>query len=492
MPIKLKAASPRRRRRESQESPNTPISAAEGFASLEEQNYMKLYNDVTNPLEIMKCRHPLETGLKLSDIVNPNNEKYNRNILKKICINDSEFEHLCENPSTSSKYRNLQLTPIQKAMTYCMIHDGGSTTDDAIVAFIMRFWKTISAYNNSDTPGSTHQKYKAPPTKRILHINYAIIRGGWPLFVEHDKNKWGANTIDGVKVRSPNSRISSKESISKINSYNHLKKEDNSKNGENIASRSRRRTAQSNSNESKSDGHSNENKIQKSRSGNDDSKPSRNFEFSIVESGKKMRSSNAQNELNSKSPQRPSIFSSLSSGNEFDRQSYFMASKIGSGLNDGENFQKLLLNAMKNDERNNNGGMTISEITQICQGFKFAPGAYFELPLERRVKSVLFMKKQLKEVDFNDENGSWIALNNKKDRMKKDFTKKIQKVLNESNNDNDNDGSNKNESESEVDDDEEESIDEKNAYLPEKLRMLNMKEITVYDLWNIVNDIGLY
>ena len=107
MPIRLKASSQRiRRRRPKKEVSNSPISAASSFANLEEQNYTRLYNDITNPLEIMKCRHPLETGLKKEDIFNPNNDRFNRNILKKICISDNDFDHLCESPNTSSKYKN--------------------------------------------------------------------------------------------------------------------------------------------------------------------------------------------------------------------------------------------------------------------------------------------------------------------------------------------------------------------------------------------------
>ena len=113
------------------------------------------------------------------------------------------------------------------------------------------------------------------------------------------------------------------------------------------------------------------------------------------------------------------------------------------------------------------------------------------------------MKKQLKEVGLNESNGTWFVAPDKQKKWNiKEYTKRIQKVLNEkenqsknddsNNNNNNNNGSPQNDFETDNDQKDEDLTEEKNSYMPEKLKILNMKELTIYDLWNIVNDVGLY
>lgn len=125
------------------------------------QELMKLYDDV-EPDNIFKCKHPLE---KVDDR---------------------------ESGDERSHGKVLTLTPIQKAITFCIQHNGGSATDDEILAFIHRFWSTIVAYSISIDSGNNYQNSKIID-KRVLHINLAINKDNQPLFIKIEENRWKLN-----------------------------------------------------------------------------------------------------------------------------------------------------------------------------------------------------------------------------------------------------------------------------------------------------------
>lgn len=520
-----------RRKRTPSETPS--LSANASISSLPEQSYTRVYNDISNPSEIMECRHPLETGLKRSDIENPNNERFNRNILRKICINDQDFENLCR--TSSSKYKNFNLTPIQKAMTYCMIRDGGCTTDEALCAFIKRYWDLIASYNNSGIQGSTGHKYRGVPGKRILHINYAILRHNLPLFIQYDEHRMGTNTIDGIKVGNRNNRVTSKESISKINSYNNIKKDDKAKLNEITTRRSRGRTSLSrasstgvsnsnnelnkssnsknndsnNKNESKKNdandrsgrkrsnsdsrkGNSKEdNRFRKSGNDNDEiQKNTRNQKNdNNISEGYILKDNDQLNiEKDLATDSSNSLFSpyissrrSRTSRGRFTKETNFdpNINKPSLEPSNVESFQEFIIKTLKNDKNSNNeSGMTFDDLCSACQNYENLPGAYYGLKLERRVKSVLTMKEHLREVTYNDSSKKWSVSTINNSNIKKDPSKRIQKVLGD-----------KDHSESENDDNDITNL--KKIFMPEKLRILKMKELSIEELWNIVKDVGL-
>ncbi|OHT04432.1 hypothetical protein TRFO_06324 [Tritrichomonas foetus] len=157
---------PRKRSRRSNVDNEKTTASQQAKRDFEHQieELMKLYDDV-DPDEINKFQHPFEIG------------------------------GLC---------KDKPLSPIQRAITYCMNHRGGSATDEEIVAFIRRFWSTIGS-------ASDHQ-YRAPPDKRVLHINYSIVKENRPLFIRVDETHWAPNKL------SPTSHHSSHHSSKNVSS----------------------------------------------------------------------------------------------------------------------------------------------------------------------------------------------------------------------------------------------------------------------------------
>ena len=106
---------------------------------------MKLYDDV-DPKTIATTQHPFEASGILGD---------------------------------------KSLSMIQKAITCCMRHNGGSATDDEIVAFMRKFWSIISE--------SLEHQHRNPPDRRVVHINFSINKEGKPLFKKVDQTHWAPN-----------------------------------------------------------------------------------------------------------------------------------------------------------------------------------------------------------------------------------------------------------------------------------------------------------
>lgn len=108
--------------------------------------------------------------------------------------NVNEFEICqCLHPfEESGLVSDGTISPIQKAITYCMKNLGGWATDEQILAFFRKYWSAIVE--------SCDHNYKQIPDKRVLHINYAIQKERRALFVKcpTDPNKWGPNTMDNA------------------------------------------------------------------------------------------------------------------------------------------------------------------------------------------------------------------------------------------------------------------------------------------------------
>ncbi|OHT10448.1 hypothetical protein TRFO_20255 [Tritrichomonas foetus] len=147
--------------------------------------YIKLYDDV-EPGLILECEHPFEVAGLCGD---------------------------------------KPLSPIQKAITYCMFFRGGSASDEEIIAFFRRFWKTIGP----------HTERKSPPNLRILHSNLSVTRDSLPLFIPDDNGKWMPNSLEKAEMmysKMKNTELKSNESESEFSdvSENENSEEINSKN----------------------------------------------------------------------------------------------------------------------------------------------------------------------------------------------------------------------------------------------------------------------
>lgn len=152
------------------------------------QELMKLYDDV-DPDKIFKCKHPLESL----------DEKQNRN--------------------EKSHTKPITLTPIQKAITFCIQHNGGSATDDEVLAFIHRFWSTIVTFSLSANSNINYQ-YSKMIDKRVLRINFATAKDNQHLFEKIDENRWRLNSPTSLFSSNHNSQKTDKNSNSNNNSNN--------------------------------------------------------------------------------------------------------------------------------------------------------------------------------------------------------------------------------------------------------------------------------
>jgi hypothetical protein len=83
------------------------------------------------------------------------------------------------------------LSIAQKAITFCIEHQGGAASDTEILAFLRRFWGEIIPKED--------RKHSSVPDKRILHINFSIQKGKRFLFVRSpdDPEKWCLNSPQG-------------------------------------------------------------------------------------------------------------------------------------------------------------------------------------------------------------------------------------------------------------------------------------------------------
>jgi hypothetical protein len=101
-----------------------------------------------------------------------------------------EAAGLCDRP----------LTMIQKAITFVMMHQGGSATEPEILAFFRKFWRHIGS--------SSERQSRQVPDKRVLHINFSIQKDKRFLFVRTPENsdRWTVNTT--TAPMEPNRRIS--------------------------------------------------------------------------------------------------------------------------------------------------------------------------------------------------------------------------------------------------------------------------------------------
>ena len=165
---------PRRARskavKNSVDTKKTP-SSQETNQSNEELGELKKLYDGINPDDIFKCKHPLE---------------------------------MRDNHDSSNNSKQILLTPIQKAITYCIQHSGDSATDDEILAFIHRFWTEIVTYGLTHNIGSKYN-VNSPMNKRVLRINLAIPKDGKSLFIKFDENKWKLNSTLASKTSIHNS-----------------------------------------------------------------------------------------------------------------------------------------------------------------------------------------------------------------------------------------------------------------------------------------------
>lgn len=360
-----------------------------------------------NPKDILIFRHPLETKITKSEILDPNNLSHNKNIIKKSCISDRTFFAHCS--GKFSKYTDYHITPIQKAITYCMIYNGGSATSDQIVSFVGHFWDTIRTYNNADNTGSTGSKYVNPPNKRIINMNFSFLRNNQPLFISYDDNKWGPNTVDGIRIAGAARRRWSNKDL--LNQKLPIEKPQNSQpeKPQPAKTETSLKTVQ-----------------------NKDGKNEKDDKLTNLE----------KSHVESKAIEQINLSNQCSDDDD----------EIYEGIK-GLTFQDFLMEILKRHgikHEAQKSGMSIESITRRCKNYQMIGGAYSELPLEQRVKATLHMKKHLNEVCYNEKTQTW-SLNERKPAQSNSAR----------------------------------------PYIPSILADVQMRELTVNDLWNLLKDTKL-
>lgn len=330
-----------RRKPVDQEKENAIKQMKENFDK-QLQELMKLYDDVDTNI-IFKCKHPLEI------LSNEIDEERGRN-------------------------KVATLTPIQRAITFCIQHNGGSATDDEVLAFIHRFWSIIVAYGQRGDNGITYQ-YTKPIDKRVLHINFSTAKiDNRPLFIKIEENRY--------KLNAPINNGSTKNENKSIGSIDSTNNTDNSSN----------KSASS------------------SQSATDSSRSSQRI------------SMNSRN-MNSRN------YNSNSSNTNSNSYSINARSSTRLGFNnnsrDSTAFQDKIIEILKSAK---NQSLTIDEIVNKAKELESNEEFYPNLSLEKRVKCCLEMKKIVKEVVYDENTLKWSIQTKPIEKQKNSLPKELKGV----------------------------------------------------------------
>ncbi|EAX87495.1 hypothetical protein TVAG_087380 [Trichomonas vaginalis G3] len=98
------------------------------------------------------------------------------------CIQDASFLEVVHPIEATGKINNKELTPIQKAITFCIMEHGGSASEQEILDFVTKKWKLINE--------KSIRQFQVKPCMRLIRLNLSIKKNNQQLFLP-DPDKAG-------------------------------------------------------------------------------------------------------------------------------------------------------------------------------------------------------------------------------------------------------------------------------------------------------------
>lgn len=136
------------------------------------------------------------------------------------CMQDGSFLEIQHPIEAAGMINNKELTPIQKAITFCIMEHNGTASEQEILEFVTKKWKLINE--------KSARAFQVKPCMRLIRLNLSIKKNNQQLFLP-DPDKPGnivlgkydpnASKSDEKSTENPDSQIneSSSEDLNHIN-----------------------------------------------------------------------------------------------------------------------------------------------------------------------------------------------------------------------------------------------------------------------------------
>lgn len=91
------------------------------------------------------------------------------------CMQDGSFLDIIHPIEAAGMINNKELTPIQKAITFCIMDHGGSASENEILDFVTKKWKLINE--------KSIRQFQVKPCMRLIRLNLSIKKANQQLFL---------------------------------------------------------------------------------------------------------------------------------------------------------------------------------------------------------------------------------------------------------------------------------------------------------------------